>query len=173
MLTPFLFPVIAFGILFFALAVILARTVIYSVLSLVCVLGLTAVLFVLLKAYLVAAILILVYAGAILVLFLFVVMMTEFGKKPAPFSAVLKDPRGLVHPAVAVILSAGLFWEVRSVIVRTCSVLPAAQPAAEGSAADLARILFGAYLLPFELTALLLFSALISVVVLAGQGAKK
>ena len=87
-----LFYLLSLGVIFGGMGVVLSRSAVRSALSLVLTLCLTAGLFILLRAFLVATILVLVYAGAILVLFLFVVMLI-----PLP---VCNDPlRGSVRNA--------------------------------------------------------------------------
>src|SRR3989338_5961119 len=80
MIETVLFYLISLALTFFAVGVVTSRSAVYSVLSLVATMCMTAGLFILLKAFLVAMILVLVYAGAILVLFLFVVMLIDLGK---------------------------------------------------------------------------------------------
>ncbi|MBI4432421.1 MAG: NADH-quinone oxidoreductase subunit J [Candidatus Omnitrophica bacterium] len=158
-----LFYIFSAGAVAAAIGVITSRSSIYSALFLVTAMCMTAGLFVLLKAYLVATILVLVYAGAILVLFLFVVMMIDFkktsfsdwGLKPAPILAVL----------ASVLLFALTFQVIRSIEA------PGFAPQA-GTTAEMGRLLFGRYVLPFELTAFLLLAAVVSVVVLAKKDAK-
>ena len=124
----------------------------------------TAGLFVLLKAYLVATIMVLVYAGAILVLFLFVVMLIDFKK-------ISLDWQGLrFTPFIAVFLAILFFLQTFSVIrsIKTTGAAPII-----GSPEAIGKLLFVDYLLPFELTSFLLLAAVVSVVVLAKKGVLK
>ncbi len=145
-----------------ALGVVTARSAVYGVLCLVSSMCMIAGLFVLLKAYLVATVLVLVYAGAILVLFLFVVMLIDF-RKPSgdwhPFSV------GTGLAAALGILLFGFFLQ----IIRKTS-LPEAAPL-EGSIQAVGTLLFNREVLPFELTSFLLLAAVVSVVVLAKKDA--
>lgn len=164
MLETLLFYLLALAILLFGLGVILARSPIYSVLSLVAAMGAMAGLFVLLKAFLVAAILILVYAGAILVLFLFVVMMTDYRK-------FVSDWTGKTRWTGVFALGAGvLFFAQIFSVIRTLKIDPAAT-SNQGTARALGFVLFNQYVLPFELTSFLLLAAVVSVVVLAKKDA--
>jgi NADH-quinone oxidoreductase subunit J len=146
-----------------ALGVIFSRSAIYSVLCLVATMCFLAGIFVLLKAYFVATVLVLVYAGAILVLFLFVVMLLDF--KTARF-----DWKGLGWSPVAALAAGGaLFaetlWAARS--------FPDPGPSAmQGTAQEIGRALFFRYVLPFELTSFLLLAAVVGVVVLAKKEAR-
>ena len=163
MLETGLFYLISFGVLFFALGVITSRSPIYSVLSLVAAMCMMAGLFVLLKAFLAATILVLVYAGAILVLFLFVVMLIDF-------KTVLPGLKGLSLSPVLALAAAGLlFWQIMSVI-RTVRLPETA--AVQGTAQAVGRELFSHYVLPFELTSFLLLAAVVSVVVLAKKDSR-
>ena len=163
MLETVLFYLISLGVIASAIGVVLARSAVYSVLCLVSAMCLMAGLFVLLKAFLVATILVLVYAGAILVLFLFVVMLVDFRK-------LNDDWQGFrLPPVLSGILSLVFFFEFFHVI-RTVS-LPFKE-ALLGDAKPIGRVLFSQYLLPFELTSFLVLSAVVSVVVLAKKDAK-
>jgi NADH-quinone oxidoreductase subunit J len=158
MLNTLLFYVISFAAIAFALGVVTSRSAVYGVLSLVGCLCMMAGLFVLLKAYLVATVLVLVYAGAILVLFLFVVMLIDFRKLTLDWQP-LKLP-----PLMALILCVLLFSQFYKVIEQ-CAV--SGKPAVKGTAEAVGTLLFNRQVLPFELTSFLLLAAVVSVVVLA------
>lgn len=164
MLQAGLFYLISLAVLVFAIGVITCRSAIYSVLCLVAAMGMMAGLFTLLKAYLVATILILVYAGAILVLFLFVVMLLDF--KTLSF-----DWGGFgLSPALAILGGGLFFWEAFRVIQAVR--LPAGVAPVEGTTRAIGETLFNHYVLPFELTSFLLLAAVVSVVVLAKRQVK-
>ncbi len=163
MLETVLFYLISFGVIVSALGVVLARSAVYSVLCLVTAMCLVAGLFVLLKAFLVATVLVLVYAGAILVLFLFVVMLVDFRK-------LSYDWKGFrLSPVLAGILCLVFFYEF-FMIIQTVD-LPVVS-AVHGNVKEMGRVLFNQYLLPFELTSFLVLSAVVSVVVLAKKDAR-
>lgn len=164
MLETALFYLISLGVLASAIGVVLTRSAVYSVLCLVSAMCFMAGLFVLLKAFLVATVLVLVYAGAILVLFLFVVMLIDFRKLTLPPWQGFRLP-----PIFAGILAIAFFAEFFYVI-KTVS-LPA-QEALHGTTREIGLVLFNQYLLPFELTSFLVLSAVVSVVVLAKKDAK-
>jgi NADH-quinone oxidoreductase subunit J len=161
MLASALFYLISFVAVLSAIGVVVSRSPVYSVLCLVAVMCMLAGLFILLKAFLVATILVLVYAGAILVLFLFVVMWVDFRKLSADWQAWNKG--------WAVFLSALLCLQIFRVI-RTVPLEPLGT--VHGTAEAVGRVLFHRYLLPFELTAFLLLAAIVSVVVLAKKDAQ-
>ena len=141
-----------------ALGVILARRPIYAVLSLVLVLFGLSTLFVALHAFFVAAIQIVVYAGAVLVLFLFVVMLLDMGPE-----ALL---RARNKPLMGVGILFGLFflWQLAAV---TKGLAPASGKPLPGTTAAIGKLLFTTYALPFEAASLLLLVGIIGAIVLA------
>lgn len=157
-LESLLFYVLSAGVVLAAIGVVTARSAVYGVLSLVLTMCLIAGLFVLLKAVFVATVLVLVYAGAILVLFLFVVMMVDV-RTITPDWKIKSMP-----PLFALILGILLFTQIFKVIEKIS--LPEAAPV-HGTAQNMGRLIFSQYALPFELTSFLLLAAVVSVVVLA------
>lgn len=162
MLETILFYLLSFGAVFFAFGVIASRSAIYSVLSLVAAMCMIAGLFVLLKAFLVATILVLVYAGAILVLFLFVVMLIDFRSTSFVWEGFRLSP--VLAVATGVLIFAQALTVIRSVHLEKVA-------AVQGTAGAIGEILFRRYALPFELTSFLLLAAVVSVVVLAKKDA--
>ena len=127
-----------------------------------------AALYVLLDAQFIGAIQVLVYAGAIMVVFLFVIMLLNLGHP-----SELADARGtgwkLAAGAVGLALLAEVFTLTRARISDAVSLPPgsvAADLAREGAIAPIARPLFTEYLLAFELTSVLLLAAIVGAVVL-------
>ena len=158
MLQTVLFYLISFAAIAFAIGVVTARSAVYGVLCLVSAMCMIAGLFILLKAYLVATVLVLVYAGAILVLFLFVVMLIDFRK-------IALDWQPLKLPSViAAVLGVLLFSQFYRVIQKVSLSQTAT---VDGTAEALGKLLFSREVLPFELTSFLLLGAVVSVVVLA------
>ncbi len=144
-----------------ALVVVLHRNPVYSALGLVLTLFQVAVIFALLEAPLLALLQVIVYAGAIVVLFLFVIMLLA-----------LEPEKRLAAPfpvAVAGLVLAGLlgFALAAASTVPLAGAGQGALPAGFGSPESLAASLFGAHLLPFELTSVLLLVAVVGAVVLA------
>lgn len=158
MLETVLFYLISFALIVFAIGVIASNSPVYSVLSLVAAMCMLAGLFVLLKAFLVAKILVLVYAGAILVLFLFVVMLIDFRKTSLDWKGIS------LSPVMAVILAVLFFIQTFTIIRHTPNP---GQTAIHGTSGSIGKLLFTQYLLPFELTSFLILAAVVSVVVLA------
>src|SRR4051812_6358623 len=144
------------------------RSPIASALWLVVTLFALAALFVLLDAQFIAALQILVYAGAIMVLFLFVIMLLNLGR-PGPTD--IKGPIGLLTAAV---LAGALLFLLRPLSQTTLSDairLPpgtiAAMQQQQGIVGSVATPLFDAYLIPFEIASVLLLAAIVGAVVLA------
>jgi len=144
-----------------AIMVIAHPSPVYSALFLVLTLFLLAVYFLFLDAHVVAALQIIVYAGAIMVLFLFVIMLLNLQ------SETLRTQRhGLGR--VAVIGGVVLAAELGLLLARpTADPAPDAPPDGFGTVEALSRELFTTYVLPFEVTGLLLLVAVIGAVVLA------
>lgn len=154
-----LFVVLALLTVGAALLVVVHRNPVYSALGLVTTLFLLAVLFVGLDAHLVAVLQIIVYAGAIVVLFLFVIMLLN----------LQVEQRAASGAAIAGVAAAGgllLGGFVLDALRRAPALtLPAVDPGFGGTA-PLARRLFTHYLLPFELTSVLLLVAIVGAVVI-------
>ena len=120
----------------------------------------TAGLFLLLEAFFLAVVQMLVYAGAVVVLFLFVIMLLR--DDPAEEKTY---PRIAVFGATALAVVLGLEFYI---LLRTPVALPAdARPLMQGGLRDVLQPLFSQYLLPFELTALIIIVAMIGVVMLS------
>lgn len=158
----FIFGVLATLVTLGALTVVLHPDAVYSALALIAVLVFLAVLFVTLGAHLLAALQIIVYAGAIMVLFLFVIML--LGRS-------LEGGSWATHPALWVtggIGAVGLAAATGGVLARaSLSMTDTEGPEGFGGTTNLARELFTTYLLPFELTSVLLLIAVVGAVVLA------
>ena len=155
------FGLLAVLLLVGALIVVLHPDSVYSALALVGVMALLAVLFVTLDAHLIAAFQVIVYAGAIMVLFLFVIMLIGRPGSGGPFarSKLLWAASGLGAGALAVGLG--------TMVARSALPPPDAGRAEFGTTTALARALFTTYLFPFELTSVLLLIAVVGAVVLA------
>src|SRR6266542_606932 len=127
-----------------------------------------AALFVLLDAQFIAVLQVLVYAGAIMVLFLFVIMLLNLGR-PGPTD--IKGPVGLL---IAAVLAGTLLFQLRVVgqatlpdAIRLPPGTIAAMQQQQGMVAAVATPLFDAYLVPFEISSVLLLAAIVGAVVLA------
>ena len=160
-----IFDLAAAAAILFAGLMVVGRNPVRSVLSLVVAFFALAVCFVLLLAPFIAALQVIVYAGAILVLFLFVLMLLNVGrelpdKTGRPIQTVLGSAAVLVFAGLLL----GMFRHSGSHV--PASADPVA-PAMLGDPAALARLLFSDYLLHFEAVSVLLLAALVGAFVLA------
>ena len=163
MLETISFYLFAGILLFSALLAVTLRHPVYSVLCFLASMFSLAVLFYIQKAYFVAVIHITVYAGAILVLFLFVLMLIGYDKEPP---ALWTNPiRFGFAIGISALVLAGFFWIYRFAIAGMRQAEPDIRQA--GTIESVGRLLFSSYLLPFELLSLVLLVAIIGSVVLA------
>jgi len=134
-----------------------------SALSLIVVMTSLAVLYLLLGAEFLAAAQVIVYAGAIMVLFTFVVMLLNAGREERTMGS--RTWRAVGFPATAVILGV-----LATVILRTQGLGTAGLNQGITSTEDLSRVLFTELLLPFEVTSVLILIAILGAVALARHG---
>jgi len=142
-----------------AISLILQRHPIHSALSLVVVMIALAGLYLLQGAEFVAAVQIIVYAGAIMVLFIFVIMLLNAGEEER--SNLSRLARYVGVPLGVVFLVEVAYW-----IGKATARLGSAPPEAV-STRDLSTLLFREYAFPFELTSFLILIALLGALVLA------
>lgn len=150
-----------------ALGVVLSKKPVYSALSLLLNFAALAVLFITLHAQFLAVVQIIVYAGAIVVLFLFVIMLIG-GELPGMASQSRRRTIASITAAVAGVL---LLVGLSAVIIAGSLAGQSGSVPGQGSVQAIAETLFTDYLLPFELTAVLLLVAMIGAVVLARKPA--
>jgi NADH-quinone oxidoreductase subunit J len=146
-----------------ALGLILKRNAIHGALFLVVNLASVAALYLTLGAEFLAAAQVIVYAGAIMVLFVFAIMVLIPGKEETGV-----DPRRRVRLAA---LPVGGVLLVLLVIVVGRAVVTTGPAGAAGNVETVGRLLFTDYLFPFELTSVLLLAAMIGVLLLARRRA--
>jgi NADH:ubiquinone oxidoreductase subunit 6 (subunit J) len=142
-----------------ALGVLFLRNLFHAGLSLILSLAAVAALFVLLGAEFLAGVQVLIYVGAVAVLILFAVMLTQriSGRRVPRYTRAVV-PAALVASGLAVV-TALVIWKVE---------LPPMAPVPAASALDeFADLLLSRYLLPFEVISLLLLGALVGAIVLA------
>jgi NADH-quinone oxidoreductase subunit J len=164
---PELFYVLAVVMVLGALALVLVPNPVYCALSLVGSFFAMGAIFILLNQEFVAAIQVLVYAGAIMVLFLFVIMLLNL-RSDAPF-AIRWNVRHIV--SVAVVL--GILSQLVAVFSSPAAKLgpigdyPPERIAKEGAVQVIGDLLFTKYVLPFEVISVLLMVAVMGAVLLA------
>lgn len=154
-----IFYLLATLLVFASLLVVFLRNVVHCAMALVSALLLIAVLFVTLQAPMVGVLQVMVYAGAIMVLFLFVIMLLN--------PAALERQRGLWwgFGTILGLMLAGVL--VPLVMTNDLPADPVAATELFGSPEMLAKSLFSDFVLPFEIASVLLLVAIVGAVVLA------
>src|SRR5271166_6701622 len=143
-----------------AVNLLVQRHPIDSALSLVVVMGSLAVEYLLLGAEFVAAVQVIVYAGAIMVLFVFVIMLLNAGEEEHTKGSRIAVLFGVPGMLIGSVLMA---W----VVLRHSGTESVPVGALPGSPRDIAQLLFHDFLLPFEVTSVLILIAIMGAVVLA------
>ncbi len=167
----FVFAVAGAATLAGALGVVLSSNPIHSALMLVMTLFGVAVLFVAQAAHFLAAVQVIVYAGAIVVLFLFVIMLIGVDKAEDVRTETLRGQRPLGVLAGLLVLGGVLLLARTTWVSGATSV--AGTVSGEGSNVEkLARTLFTRHLLAFEVTSVLLVIAVVGAVVLARRSSE-
>jgi NADH-quinone oxidoreductase subunit J len=156
----------AFGALGGAVAVVVLRNPFYSVLALVAHLISLAVLFLLLRAEFLAAAQVVVYAGAVMVLYVFVV--AYIGGVEEPMGNERRALRTF-GPVFAAALLVELCIAVLGSGLKALNSHGAAVPATFGSPTQIGQLLLERFLIPFEVASFLLLIAAVGAVVLAGR----
>ena len=146
-----------------AINLLLQTHPIASALSLIVVMTSLAVLYLLLGAEFLAAAQIIVYSGAIMVLFVFVVMLLNAGREERTMGS--RSARVVGFPAVVFLLAV-----LSTLILRAQGLGTAGLDQGITSTQDLSRVLFRELLLPFEVTSVLILIAILGAVALASHG---
>lgn len=160
----FILAVVAIGA---ALGMLFSKNAVYSALFLILNFATVAVFFLLLGAPFIAMAQVTVYAGAIMVLFLFVIMLLGAEQIQAPH-------RGGWQRPLAILLTLVLLAESAFLIFTRSDLLTVIQPAESNYASPQAigQLLFSEFLLPFEVTSILLLAAMVGVIVLTKEEKK-
>lgn len=148
-----------------ALGLVLKKNAIHGALFLVVNLGTVAALYLTLRAEFLAAAQVIVYAGAIMVLFVFAIMVLIPGKEETG-----PDPRR-PYRLLAIPVGAGLLLELALIVGSRGGRAAAPATATPGGVDAIGRLLFTDYLFPFEMTSVLLLAAMVGVLVLARRRA--
>ena len=160
------FYFIAFLSIFFAILVISAKNPVHSILYLVLTFFTFTVHYILLNAQFLAVVNFIVYMGAILVLFLYTLMLMNLNKESEPVKSSLVK--------IAAVIGGGCFLVT---LVASLKALGVSQPVVLqdpnlGLVKNLGKVLFNEYLLPFEISSILLLSAMVGAVLLATKDPK-
>ncbi len=156
-----LFAILAVVAIAAAIAMLTSRNAVYAALYLIINFGTIAVFYLILGAPFIAMAQITVYAGAIMVLFLFVIMLIGSVQPHRLETNLWQQP-------LAILLGLVLMAEVIFLLVRRAGNLPLTQSVdpSWASPTAIASLLFNQYLLPFEVTSILLLVAMIGAIVL-------
>jgi NADH-quinone oxidoreductase subunit J len=165
MLVQILFYVFATLLVAAALGLITARNPVYSALFLVACFSCSAVIWLLTQAEFLAIVLILVYVGAVMVLFLFVVMMLDIN--------LAELRRGFTRfawlgwlTAAAVVVEIGIVVWSHGLTGLDSTKTPVPEPADYSNTLALGRVIYTRYAYPFELAAVLLLVAIVAAIAL-------
>jgi NADH-quinone oxidoreductase subunit J len=162
-----LFYFVAFLSIFFALLVIFAKNPVHSVLYLIVTFFTFTIHYILLNAQFLAIVNFIVYMGAIMVLFLFVLMLLNLNEGSIGSKSNLLKMIGVIAGMCLIIT-----------LIGSAKVLNASEPLVLktqdlGLVKNLGKVLFSKFLLPFELSSILLLSAMVGSVLLAKRDIKK
>jgi NADH-quinone oxidoreductase subunit J len=165
--TLILFMVLAATAIATAIGLLVSRSAVYAALFLVLNFACVAIFYLMLGAPLIAMAQVTVYAGAIMVLFLFVIML--LGAEKLPKGDVLPWQRPLAILAAVILLAQSAYLLLQR--VRSTAVIP--DPGTVENSMEtlrsVAMSLFNQYLLPFEVTSILLLVAMVGAIVLTKQ----
>ncbi|MEY3678728.1 MAG: hypothetical protein RI924_869 [Bacteroidota bacterium] len=160
-----LFYLVAFLSIFFSLLVIFSKNPVHSVLYLIITFFTFTIHYILLNAQFLAIVNFIVYMGAIMVLFLFVLMLLNLNKDTEPAKSNLLKIAGVV---AGMCLLVTLVGSIKALNVSNPVVLT--NPGL-GLVKNLGKVLFNEFLLPFEISSILLLSAMVGAVLLAKKEA--
>jgi NADH-quinone oxidoreductase subunit J len=164
-----LFLILAAIAILTAVSMLLSENAIYAAMFLVLNFVTVAVIYLLLNAAFIAMVQVTVYAGAIMVLFLFVIMLLGAEKAAKGKDLPWQGP-------VAAILSGILIFEFGYIIFQQQQdLLPAIETVGEsfGSPASIGELLFNRYLVPFEVTSILLLVAMVGAILITKEEREK
>lgn len=156
-----LFYFLSFLAILSALMVVFSKNPVYSVLYLVITFFSIAGHYVLLNAQFLAVVHVIVYAGAIMVLFLYVIMMLNLNRESEiEKSSLLKIAATICGGLLLIVMVASLKSAEAPLVAQNAGV-------SIGNIKTLGKVLFNDFLLPFEITSILLLSAIVGAVMLA------
>jgi len=149
-----------------AIGVITARNPVHAALFLVFAFVNSSVIWLLLEAEFLAIVLVLVYVGAVMVLFLFVVMMLDVNLAQLREGFTRYAPLGLLIAVIVVIEIGSVVWVKQLGGVTEAAASPSAGVADYSNTRALGELLYTNYLYPFELAAVVLLVAIVAAIVL-------
>jgi NADH-quinone oxidoreductase subunit J len=164
--TQYAFYFLSFLAVLGALMVVFSKNAVYSVIFLVMTFFTIACHYMLLNAQFLAAVHVIVYAGAIMVLFLYVIMMMNLNDQAEQKNKLIK---------IASVVTGGLMLVLLTGVLRVAEteLIDSERTAAVGTVKHLGKILLSDFLLPFEAVSILLLTAMVGAVMLAKTHRKK
>ena len=150
---------------FAAVSVITVRNPVYSVLFMILAFFSAAAIWMLLEAEFLAIILIVVYVGAVMVLFLFVIMMLDINLVPFKEGFIRYLPVAILVAVIMAIELLMVMWS-RGRFGAEMFPIPAANSADYSNTRELGQLLYTNYLLPFEVAGIILLVAIVAAVAL-------
>jgi NADH-quinone oxidoreductase subunit J len=166
MLEEILFVVLAAVTVITALLVILQRNPVASAIFLIITFFSLGGIYLLLEAQFIAVIQVLVYAGAIMVLFLFVIMLLNLEKEQRIITRHRLQKIFGIFLGIVLLMQVGMVFH-SILLTGEKGFFPADKVAALGNTEVVARLLFTDFLLPFEITSVLLLVAIVGAIILA------
>jgi len=155
-----LFYFLSFVAVLSALMVVFSRNPVYSVLYLIITFFAIAGHYVLMKAEFLAVVHLIVYAGAIMVLFLYVIMLLNLNRETEPHKSNLLKVSAVICAGLLLIVLVGALKGTEVLVAET-------NTSGIGDVKNLGKVLFTDFLLPFELASVLLLAAMVGAVMLA------
>jgi len=159
----------AFVLVASSIMVITQRNPVRGALFLVLAFFCSAILWMLMEAEFLSLLLIFVYVGAVMTLFLFVVMMINIDLVPEREGFVRYLPFG----AILMVIMVGLMlYVIKPVHFKLASAAPVSHPANYSNVKELGEVLYTQYMYPFEIAAIILVVAIVAAISLAFRGRK-
>ncbi len=172
-----IFYLVAFLSVLFSLLVIFSKNPVHSVIYLIITFFTFTIHYVLLNAQFIAIVNFIVYMGAIMVLFLYVLMLLNLNRDSEPVKSNVLKIVGIIAGMCLLVTLAGALKEVNTT---QSSLVPVLSRKFElvrdpnlGTVKNLGRVLFKDFLLPFEISSILLLSAMVGAILLAKREPKE
>ena len=149
-----------------ALGVVINKSPVGSAMSLIAMMLGLAGIFILQQAHFIAILQIIIYAGAIMVLFMFVIMLLNLKGKGEDENWLSRD-KNLLLTVLSGLLATGVLYKIINITSSGEFGSPAPLPETFGTVREVGTVLFTEFVLPFEVASILLLVAMIGAVVLA------
>jgi NADH-quinone oxidoreductase subunit J len=158
-----MFFIFSFGAVVSALMMVTNKKPVSAAMNLIVTMFCLAGIYVLLDAHLIAALQVIVYAGAIMVLFLFVIMLLNIQEKEGKI-----EGSKLLFQFVSILIVGSIFIAIANLAKADPNLVQIVSEAnIFGTVKSVARLLFTDFLLPFEIASILLLAAIVGAVILA------